>query len=88
MPKYACRCGYVMNLSRGWAEYELMLVPETIVEELGEKMQSQAVSADEFYECMDKSSLTVYRCPQCKRLHVEEERNRFTIYSVERLEER
>ena len=35
MPKYACTCGYVMNLSQGWSDYELTLIPESTIE--GEK---------------------------------------------------
>lgn len=84
MPKYSCACGYVMNLSQGWSGYELTLVPESIIEGLGERLDGgDSLSSDQFYEALDENSITVYRCPKCKRIHLEEEPNRFTTYVVE-----
>lgn len=84
MSKYACACGYVMNLSQGWSDYELTLVPESTIEEVGGRLDDgSGLSSDQFYELLDKKSITVYRCPKCRRLHLEEELNRFTTYVVE-----
>lgn len=84
MSKYSCICGYVMNLSQGWSGYELTLVPESVIERLGERLDSRdRLSSDQFYEALDEWSITVYRCPKCKRMHLEEKPNRFTTYVVE-----
>lgn len=84
MPKYACICGCVMNLSHGWSDFELTLVPESTIENVADRLDSgNKVSSSEFYELMDKNSTTVYRCPNCMRLHLENERNKFTRYVIE-----
>lgn len=84
MPKYACTCGYVMNLSEGWSDYELTLISESTIEEIGDRLDSGVeLSAEQLYEVIDKNSITVYRCPSCRRLHLEEEPNKFTTYVAE-----
>lgn len=84
MSKYACVCGYVMNLSQGWSDYELTLIPESTIENMGDRLDSgDKFPSDKFYEILDEKSITVYRCPSCKRLHLEEEPNKFTTYVVE-----
>lgn len=87
MPKYSCACGYVMNLSHDWSSYELSLVPESVIEELGDRLNRGDVpSSENFYEVPNGVSTTVYRCPQCNRLHLEEESNRFITYIVEKVD--
>ncbi|CAH0251111.1 hypothetical protein SRABI06_03142 [Pseudomonas brassicacearum] len=84
MSKYTCACGYVMNLSQGWSGYELTLIPESTIEGLGDRLDSEGkLSSDQLYEAIDEKAITVYRCPKCRRLHLEEEPNKFTTYIVE-----
>lgn len=84
MPKYACTCGYVMNLSKGWSDYELALVPESIIGKIGDSLDSGAeLSSEQLYEAIDEKAVTVYQCPNCRRLHLEEETNKFITYVVE-----
>lgn len=84
MPKYSCVCGYVMNLSQGWSDYELSLIPESVVERLGERLDDgDQLSSAQLYEALDERAITVYRCPSCRRLHLEEGGGRFTTYVVE-----
>lgn len=84
MPKYSCVCGYVMNLSQGWSDYELTLIPESAIERLGERLDNGGeLSSDQLYEALDERAITVYRCPNCRRLHLEEQKNKFTTYVVE-----
>ncbi|CAH0321146.1 hypothetical protein SRABI112_05323 [Pseudomonas mediterranea] len=84
MPKYSCVCGYVMNLSQGWSDYEFTLIPESTIEDLGDRLDGENnLSSDQLYEALDEKAITVYRCPKCKRLHLEEEPNKFTTYIVE-----
>lgn len=84
MPKYACSCGYVMELSQGWSDYELTLIPESAIESLGDRLDSgNGLSSDQLYEALNEKAVTVYRCPSCGRLHLEDEPNKFITYVVE-----
>lgn len=86
MPKYLCTCGYVLNLSQGWSECEFTLVSESAIETLGGKLDGgDKVSSEQMYEVLDEKAITVYRCPQCRRLHLEGEVNKFSIYALENL---
>ncbi len=81
MPKFACVCGYVINLSNGTSESELTLVPDRVIEEVGDLVSKGGLSEGEFYNAIDSKSTTVYRCPKCERLHLEEGgRNKFRSY--------
>jgi hypothetical protein len=73
-----------MNLSEGWSDYELTLIPESVIERLGGRLDNGgALSSDQLYEAIDEKAITVYRCPNCRRLHLEEKQNKFTTYVVE-----
>ncbi|SMQ05285.1 hypothetical protein SAMN04488482_0359 [Pseudomonas chlororaphis] len=73
MPKYSCVCGYVMNLSQEWSDYELTLISESTIERMGERLDNGGeLSSDQRYEALDERAITVYRCPNCRRLHLEE----------------
>lgn len=86
MSKYMCSCGYVMSFSQGWSGCELTLIPESAIESLGGRLDSKEVlSSDQLYKAIDGKAVTVYRCPKCRRLHLEEEPNKFTSYIVEQL---
>lgn len=84
MSKFACQCGYVINLSQGWNDAELLLIPQKDVERLGDGVNSGSVkSADAAYDILDASGKTVYDCPNCRRLHVEVGKNIFVTYVQE-----
>lgn len=84
MPKYSCACGYVMNISQGWSDCELTLVAESVIDDLGKKLDSgSGLSSEQLYETLDEKAITVYRYPNCGRLHLEEEQNKFTTYAAE-----
>ena len=84
MSKYSCVCGYVMNLSQGWSDHELSLIPESVIETLVDMLgDKDEKSSSQLYEVLDEKATTVYRCPKCRRLHLEEEPNKFTIYVKE-----
>ncbi|MBC3437231.1 hypothetical protein HU735_17585 [Pseudomonas sp. BW16M2] len=83
MPKFLCRCGYVMNLSQGWSDHEMTLMPESVIERVAERLEVGPMSSEQFYEAIEVTAMTVYRCPQCKRLYLEEGKNSFTAYAVE-----
>jgi hypothetical protein len=84
MSKFACQCGHVINLSQGWNDAELMLIPQKDVERLGEGVESGSVkSAEAAYDILDSAGKTVYDCPNCHRLHIEVGKNIFVTYIQE-----
>ncbi|OMG70575.1 hypothetical protein BW685_25525 [Burkholderia ubonensis] len=85
MPKFACRCDHVINLSVT-GDSEWMLVPEKTVQEVGNALDSgDVIDGEAFYEMLREKEIAVYRCPSCDRLHLEEEagRNKFVTYAQE-----
>ena len=73
MPKFKCICGNTLNLSTGTSEAELSLVSEVNILEIAEFLAKKEELTDEnFFNMIDRSKRTVYECPVCKRLHVEE----------------
>ena len=85
MSKFCCSCGFVLNLSNGYSSYELKLIPESVIEELAEKLDSsESLSIDHFYDSIDSMGTTVYRCPNCERLYLEKDVNKFISYIREK----
>lgn len=84
MSKFACRCGYVMNLSSGWSSYELILIPESRIEEIAEMLdQPGHMGSEGFCKLVDEVSLAVYRCPSCGRVHIDDGGGKFTSFVQE-----
>jgi len=84
MPKYACPCGYVINLSIGTSESELNLIPERVIGVVGQLLSNGSLTEEEFYNAIDPETINVYRCPNCNRLHLEElGKNKFRSYVQE-----
>ena len=84
MPKFACKCGNVLNLSEVWPESEWRLVPMARVGAIGDRLDAAEMpSGEEFYDLIDDVSTTVYRCSVCGRLHLEIGKNRFESYQKE-----
>lgn len=84
MSKFTCTCGWVLNLSNGWADSELLLLSEKIIDGVAERIESgQLDSSEGFYAAIDKAGVGVYRCPSCDRLHLETEANVFVSYVKE-----
>lgn len=72
MPKFACRCGNVMNLSNGPSSFELALIPESRIEQIAEKLdEPEHLGSDAFFALVDEVKTKVYRCPSCGRIHVD-----------------
>ncbi len=86
MPKFACKCGNVLNLSGVWPECEWRLVPMERMSEVADRLDTgNAPSGDEFYDLVDETGVTVYRCNVCGRLHLETGKNKFETYLKEEL---
>lgn len=85
MSKFACRCGYVMNLSNGRPDFELALISEQRIEHIGEMLENpNQMDIKKFYELIDEVKTTVYKCPSCGRLHIDSGGGVFTSYICER----
>jgi hypothetical protein len=85
MAKFACKCGYVINLIVSPSDSEWRLIPEKALEDIVDAVDSgKVVDGDYFYEMLRGKEITVYRCPSCGRLHLEEAgRNKFVTYIKE-----
>lgn len=84
MSKFECRCGNVIKLSEGWSDSELIMFPEKVVENIGEKIDEGSMnSSEQFYSLIDGQGLTVYRCDVCHRVHIQSEGGHFDSYAKE-----
>jgi rubrerythrin len=83
--KFACKCGYVINLIASPGGDEWRLIPEKTLEDIVDLLDGgEAVDGERFYETLRGKEITVYRCPSCGRLHLEEAgRNKFVTYVKE-----
>lgn len=80
MPKFACVCSHVINLSHGTSESEFSLVSERKIDEIGNVLSTHSLSGEAFYEMIDGGAVTVYRCPKCDRLHVDQGGGEFSSF--------
>lgn len=84
MPKFACSCNHVINLSNGSSEHEFALIPESCIERIAEDLNGSGKLNDEaFFEIIDKVKVMVYRCPSCGRLHVDGGSGLFNSFAPE-----
>jgi len=85
MAKFACKCGHVINLIVSPNDSEWRLIPEKTLEDIVDAVdEGKVVDGEYFYEMLRGKEITVYRCPVCGRLHLEEAgRNKFVTYIKE-----
>lgn len=83
MSKFSCVCGFVINLSKGTSVCEFSLISEGKIDEVGASLSVGSISEEEFYDAINAESQTVYRCPKCCRLHVDEGGGVFQSYIKE-----
>jgi hypothetical protein len=70
-----------MNLSTGWSDFELKLISQQNIENIGDALATpDKPTPEKFYEMIDAGSISVFRCPQCDRLHLEGESGNYTTY--------
>lgn len=83
MPKFACSCGNVINLS-GDVNNEFILISERVIEVVAEKIEARSLnSVEEFYNDIDRGKVVVYRCPCCGRIYLQNSDNVFDAYVKE-----
>lgn len=84
MPKFKCKCGHIINLSNSTNEAEFSFVPEINILEIAEILANiSKMTDDQFFNLIDRSKQAVYKCPACRRLHVETGVNQFDTYMLE-----
>ena len=85
MPKMACECGYIFDLTGDTTENELSLFRQTFVERTAELLEEGKLSADDFFSSCVASSRDVHPCPKCGRMHIEtkERSGIFDVYVKE-----
>ena len=84
MPKFACRCGLVMNLSPIPNSYEYLLVFDGLILEIGQRLEGKAaLTGEEFFGMVDGPSIQVLRCDACNRLHLDRGDGVFESYAKE-----
>jgi len=85
MSKFLCKCGHVINLSQGTSECEFTLLPERVIDEIGDKLESvNGLNAEDFYDVTVNQGSTVYLCSSCGRIHLEKNKsNEFLSYVLE-----
>ncbi|WP_140921497.1 hypothetical protein [Limnobaculum xujianqingii] len=85
MPKFTCRCGYVMNLSDGSNNYEYSFLSENKINKILWILDktNNRISDDEFIEIVDSDRVRVLCCPQCERFWLENEDGSYNSYVKE-----
>ncbi len=82
MPKLACQCGYVFNLSVIPCPEESLLIPDQVFVEALEQAEVATVPASGLLAGLDAASTRILVCPQCDRIHREDpdQQGRYTSY--------
>lgn len=86
MSKFTCKCGNTINLSTGWSDSELTMIPSSIIEKIGDLLVGEHAKSDvAFFDLIDSTKINVIHCDQCGRYHIEKrgERGRFATYFAE-----
>ncbi len=85
MAKFICACGHVINLIVSPSDNEWRLIKEATLEDIVSALDEGKITNGEmFLDFLRGKEVTVYRCPSCGRLHLEEAgRNKFVSYVKE-----
>lgn len=84
MSQSGCKCGYVMSFNTGEETYDLALIPNDIIDEIGCMIENKTIHASEdYFQLIDFKKRDVIECPHCGRLYLEESPNRFCSYVKE-----
>jgi hypothetical protein len=73
MPKFGCRCGFVLNLVPYPNQYEHLLVPDASLEEAMMYLETREGDPDKFDDLLKANARQVLVCSNCGRLWVQEE---------------
>lgn len=85
MSKFACRCGFVMNLSSEDNEYEYSMIPEIKISEIIRilEINNNVIDIDDFIEKIDSSKKDILYCTHCKRFWVRNNDGSYNSYVKE-----
>lgn len=83
MPKFACKCGQVINLSNIPNNFEMLMISEKKIDEITPKSCSTHSSTNNFLDLLYENSTNVISCDKCGRLHLEEFEGVYASYIKE-----
>jgi hypothetical protein len=84
MSKFACKCGYVIDLVKSPAPEEFMLVPQSNIDKAGILIdRGDLHDSDAYFTLIDDRSKDVLLCPNCGRVWIESDPGKFDSYIKE-----
>ena len=84
MSRMGCRCGFVMIFNTGREEYDLALIPESTIEDIGILIdETDSLDAEKYYDMVADSRISVMRCPNCHRFWIEQPDHSYRSYIPE-----
>lgn len=77
MSKFQCGCGFVMVFQTDSLPYDMHLIPDRSVTELGNDLDvfdfSKEEERDKLFDNLLKDRIKVMDCPNCDRIYIETE---------------
>jgi hypothetical protein len=84
MSSYKCGCGFVMKSTSAVEDFIYVLIPNRVVSDTADLIDEGVIkNLEDFYSKIDPHLMDVWKCPQCGRLHIEEEKPLLTSYIKE-----
>ncbi len=85
MAKFICVCNHIINLNNLPDGSDLRLIREDALEGIISALDDgKIISGETFLESLRGKETTVFRCPSCGRLHLDESNDgKFTSYVKE-----
>lgn len=83
MPKFACKCGQVINLSNIPNNFEMLMISDKSIDEITPDSYSTQSNTSNFLDLLYDNSTSVIFCDNCERLHLEESEGVYASYIKE-----
>jgi len=85
MPKFSCRCGHTVNLSKSDNTEERSLVSNLQIDKIAYELATKnSMTDDVFFELIDVGLVNVIFCSKCGRLYLEQSKGSYVVYTVEK----
>ena len=87
MPKFKCRCGYVINCSLDDIPEEKSIILNMQISAVSNLIAANLITGNNFYETLCKGEMDVIYCSNCGCMHVDENCDgNYTCYVKEQAE--
>ena len=73
MSKFTCSCGHIIDLVHSPTPEQLLMFPESTINDIAEGFGKGKMAEEPFYELVDKHAKRVLVCPQCDRLWIQQQ---------------